>query len=192
MQRKHRLWNPNTDSVSLVTIHPWSLESVAWPHVNMGSLASALWPTANLAILVPFTIGVPFPISKIYTYNGSAAAGNTDVGVYTDEGGTTNTLVHRISAGSTVMAGTGALQSNYVLTGQSQLGPGRYYLAISHSETATGQFFRNTVTANTGEITGIRTSTLGSVVLPATITVFTATPITNYIPIFGITQRSLI
>lgn len=173
-------------------LNPYSLEAIgaaimAANGTVMNSTASALYPSANRAIFYPFTVDNPVTIQQLWSYSGSAVAGNNDIGIYTDEGGEANTLVRLVSKGSTAQANVSAIQT-YVIVA-TQLGPGRYYMAFNHSETATGQFFRATFTANTIELTGVRQSNIGAIALPATVTAFVI-PGSAYLPLFGAMMRT--
>ena len=173
-------------------LNPYSLEAIgaailALNGTVLNSTASALYPSANRAIFYPFTVDNPVLIKMLWSYSGSAVAGNNDIGIYTDEGGETNTLVRIVSMGSTVQGNVSALQTYDIA--DTQLGPGRYYMAFNHSETATGQFFRAAFTALTTELCGIRQSDIGAIALPATVTTFVI-PGSPYIPLFGAMMRT--
>ena len=48
--------------------------------------ASVAWGTANNIVYVPFYLPRGETVVKLWTYNGSTAAGNTDIGIFTRAG----------------------------------------------------------------------------------------------------------
>ena len=88
-----------------IAINSWSMQSLGVPLVTSQSVpTSNNYVTPNLAVFVPFWVPEPVVITKMGWGNGTAVAGNIDVGI-SDESG--NRLV---SAGSTAQSGTSALQ----------------------------------------------------------------------------------
>src|SRR3972149_4026032 len=104
-------------------ISPWSACSIANCIGTMGVPASAVWPTANKALYVPFRIGKPVLVKKLFLINGATVSGNVDVGIY-DAAGT-----RLISAGSTAQAGASALQQFDIA--DTLLGWGLFYMALA-------------------------------------------------------------
>ncbi len=169
----------------LITIHPWTLESLGHDLQGIGgtlytALASSNWPSANLAIFVPFSLSEEILVTHLWTANGAAASGNLDVGIYTLGG-------RRLcSAGSTAMSGTSTIQlfdiTDYLL------GPGEFYLGMSCSNT-TAQFLRGvTGSANRGKLLGLAEQA-SALALPAAATLATYTQ--NYVPLFGLAMRAI-
>lgn len=166
---------PNSNLFPLVTITPWSLESlgplIAAVGGNASPGAAAAWPASNTALFVPFLVLAPCLIVKMASFNGGTVSGNIDVGIY-DERGT-----KLVSSGSTAQAGTNAWQS-FDIT-DTLLGVGRFYLATAIDNT-TGTLFRATVAS------AVLLSTTGvcqmasAFPLPATVTLATLTA--NTIP----------
>lgn len=179
--------------VPLVTIHPWSLESIGIAITSAGgivfmSTSSAVYPSANLAILIPFILAKQFTVVKMFTCNGSTASGNLDVGIYTNEGGASPVLRLIVSKGSTAQSGTSVVQGLDIA--DTILPPGSYYMAIVMNNIL-GTFFRGTVTtASIATAIGIRFKT-SAFPLPATITSPNDAQ-TTYIPVFGLTGRTVI
>ena len=171
----------------LPTIHPWSLESIGedlTTVVNVGGAAagylyytqSAVYPVANLALFVPFVLTKPVTVAKMFTYNGTVAAGNIDVGIYDISG----TLI--VSMGSVAQAGTSVIQS-FDIT-DTQIGPGKFYMAIVENNVAS-TFFKHDANegANRLRFTGMA-QMAAAFPLPATATLALLTA--NYVPVFGL------
>jgi len=168
----------------LANITVWSADSlgVTIAAMGLGSPASVAYPTSNDAYLFPFRLGADFTVAKLWWFNGATASGNVDCGIYDAN------FNLKTSAGSTAQSGTNAVQSvditDYVLK------KGLYYLAIAMDNT-TGTLF-----AVNGTNPTILTKTAGSVqmasafALPSTITPAANTD--GYIPLFGLTSRTVI
>jgi len=170
----------------LVTIHPWSLESIG-PNLHtqatglLTGAVSAVYPTANLALYVPFSVMKPITVTLLWWYNGAAVNGNVDCGIY-DISGT-----RIISTGSTVQAVVSSIQS--VDIADIQIGPGNFYLAIA-LDNIVGTLFRGTLYMNIGPAVTGMAQEANAFPLPATATFAQITG--NYIPVFGLTTRTLI
>lgn len=179
---------PNMGFDPLVTIHPYSLESIGSAIISNGggglsSAASATYPVANQAVYVPFLVGRPILVLQMFTYNGITASGNLDVGVYDSQ---QNKL---FSIGSTAQTGTSSIQT--FNTTDTVLPPGLYYMALAMNGT-TGTFIRGRVNAGTAAsaaAVGVATQTT-AFALPATAAMVTCA--SDYIPIFGLTIRSVV
>ena len=177
----------------LVTIYPWSLESIGSAILSSGSAGfgytgSAAYPVANLAILIPFVLAVPFTVVKMFTLNGATVSGNLDVGIYTNEGGASPVLCKIVSMGSTIQAGVSDIQELDIA--DTQLPSGSYYMALV-LDNVTGTFFRSLIeNASIAAACGVRFKTT-AFPLPATITVLDDAQ-THYMPVFGLTGRLVI
>lgn len=109
------------------TIEVCSPESC--PEVDfMCTYGTGVWPTANLAIFVPFVVYHPITVFAIEWFNGSAVAGNIDVGIYDEFGNKIVTL------GAVAQAGTNARQKGDIA--DTALLPGQYTMAMSASSTS--------------------------------------------------------
>lgn len=86
------------------------------------------YPSANLATYVPFSISRTIIVTELWTANGTAVAGNIDIGIYSVDG------TKLVSTGSTTMTGTSVLQG--ISISALTLGPGQYYLALACSSTS--------------------------------------------------------
>lgn len=118
-----------------VWISPWSFQSIGVPFMK-GVIASALdsnWIAANVVIYVPFVIPEAAVARKMAWSNGSAVAGNVDVGIYDSAG---NRLV---SSGSTAQAVIGAVQ--VVDITDTLLSRGQYYMAMVSDTSGVTQKF---------------------------------------------------
>lgn len=147
------------------------------------SLASAVW-TANRLIFVPFSIGRPTLVSQFYWMNGATAAGNTDVGIYTEDG-----TIKLGSSGSTANAGTSVLQAvnvaDFTLAANQ-----RYWLALGCDD-STHTYFRVAPSAFLQEFIGYKEQLSGwSSGLPASITI--GLPTVAVVPHFGFTGKGVI
>lgn len=153
----------------------------------LSSLASAINPVTSTAYFVPFCLGHPVSVSRVFSINGTTAQGSIDVGIY-DEDGT-----YIISSGSTTQTGTSNLQ--FVTITNTVIGPGRFYLAVSLNTTQ-GTILRGLWTTTTqGTIAGMK-YLFDTFPLPTTGVTFTN--LTNtyavlpfralaYIPVIGFT-----
>jgi len=176
-------------------IYPWSVDSIgtelAASFCKMTSLATSTIGIFNEAILIPFSLALPVTIRTAFTYNGASVGGTLDIGVYTREGGVANTLVRMFSSGPTVQSGTNAIQSNYVLSGTMQIGPGTYYMALLASNGSAGLYGIN-ATAVIRQGYGMRLGNIGAATLPATITSFDDANLPSTMTMWGIATRSFI
>lgn len=155
-----------------------------------GAAASGVSPwsdAANCLLVFPFVLEIPTQFFKGFWVNGSAAGGNTEVGIW-DEG--FNKLV---TTGSVLGTGNSVPQSNaFASSVQPILPPGLFYAGIAHSATTTNQLFRWSVgtAGNFWQAMGCWKQagiTLGSLAA-------TATPgdMTNAgFPLFGLITRSV-
>lgn len=134
---------------------------------------SSVWPSANRALYVPVQVLKQITVYKMSIFNGSAVAGNFDLGLY-DEAGT-----RLVSSGSTVQAGTNVPQ--VVDVADTVLTPGTYWLAAA-SNSGSGQYFRASATSVGLNLAGMREQA-SAFPLPATAT-FSAVS-ANYLPSFN-------
>ncbi len=170
------------------TVHPWSAESIGRMlgatsgSYYLGSAVSAVYISANLAIFVPFSLTRPVRTTLLWTANGAAVSGNMDVGVYDENG------VKLISTGAIAQAGVSTLQTFVVAS--TQFGPGRFYLALSHSD-AIGRYYNAPAPAITLKMAGVLQMAAAHP-LPATANF--ATMAFAYLPAFGfvISPRTVI
>lgn len=142
---------------------------------------TANW-TANLAIYIPLITTEQMIVSQLYWHNGTTLAGNTDVGIYTEDG-----VTKLGSTGSTVNSGSNVLQ--VVDVTDFTLAPHRrYWLALSCDNTS--QFFRSAVAVNFLDLIGVKQQTSAwSSGLPASATL--NTPTVAYLPFFGFTGATI-
>lgn len=147
-------------------------------------LTSHAWPVANKAILTPITVRTLFLIRKFWWANGSAVAGNVDVGVYTMGG------ARLLSTGAIAQAGTSVIQSATPTAGPPwQLMPGSYYLALSASS-ASATFISTTSPAPREMQTSGFAEAVTANPLPDPIT--PATMVSNIIPLCGMSDAPVI
>jgi hypothetical protein len=180
------IW-PKVTLPPLVTIHPWSNESIGSglnslsSNNNLPNAASGSWPSANLAIYIPFTLSEEITAVKMFTLNGTSAANNLDIGIY-DEA-----FTRLVSSGSTAQSGTNALQI-FDIT-DTILGPGRYYMALASS--GSSATFLRIFGSNSIELSQLGVAQQASAfALPANGT--PAALSNTYIPVFGLTTRVVV
>ena len=138
----------------------------------------AVWPTANKALYVPFRIGKPVLVKKLFLINGATVSGNVDVGIY-DAAGT-----RLISAGSTAQVGANALQQFDIA--DTLLGWGLFYMALAVSNVTATVFATATLVFSELHHLGMGMQT-SALPLPATFTL--AIPADAYLPLFGLAGR---
>lgn len=180
--------NPVRKLRNSISITPMSKESLG--HVGRVQssviLASTTWPANNRAILVPFRIRIPLTVASLFVLNGAAVSGNFDIGIY-DDGNGSNTVNRLTSLGSTAQAGTSVIQQ---AAKAITLASGNYYMAMVMDNT-TGAVLAKVPGGSTAAVLagfGCAQAALGSVVLPATITL--ATMASALLPAFGLSQKA--
>ena len=109
---------------------PWCAYAGVIDHLALTTYASGTWGAANQGIYIPFTTPQRVTVYKLGWVNGSAAGGNTDVGLYA---GTTR----MVSTGPTARVTNSATQ--WVDIADQTLDPGTYRAAMSHSATTANQ-----------------------------------------------------
>jgi hypothetical protein len=143
--------------------------------VSNGS--SGTWPSANRGLFIPIWLPAPFQLASFFCVNGSAVAGNIDMGVY----GTDGSLIS--SKGSTAQSGTSTLQI-LTLTTPIVLNPGRYFMAISASS-ASATFISRTPSVIIEQRLGMLQA---ATQVPLANLPTLATCASAYLPHFGISQ----
>jgi hypothetical protein len=119
-------------------INPWLRWSIGTLAGRLNALpipgASQTW-TANVAIYIPLLVDWPYNVRRMFWCNGSAASGNSDVGLYTLGG------ARLWSAGSTACSGAGVPQ--YVTVSPDiVLQPGQpYFMAFAHDVATASNIF---------------------------------------------------
>ena len=143
--------------------------------------ASTTWPAANRALFSPIVVSTTTTFLQMAVIVGTQS-GNLDVGIYDELG---NRLV---SAGSTAVAAAGVQVVNI---GDTTVGPGCYFLAMSCDNT-TAAF--QAVTVPVGlllQTMGVQQQALGSVTLPDPATF--ANPASAFVPaVFVSTMQATI
>ena len=178
---------PNYDLEPLVVITPISLESIGGCHqyggTALGNFAGAAWaPLANVALYFPFTVTKPVTATQMFCVNGAAVNGNVDVGIYSADG------TRLVSIGPTAQTGTSAIQAFNIT--DTTFGPGLFYMAMVSSGDGTERFHRGTVGVIPHLVAAGCAQQGSAGTLPATATF--ATIAFNYVPLFGLTTRSVI
>ena len=136
--------------------------------------------TNNLARVYPFYVPEPIIVLSAYSFNGATAAGNVDIGIYSEA------LALLVSTGAVAQAGTNALQE-YALT-DTTIPRGRYYAAISCS-LSTATFFSNAYNLHFGKLQGLAQMATAHV-LPSTLVPAAVSSAIQ--PVFGFSIRTLV
>jgi len=148
---------------------------------NGNAFGSTGWPAGNRAFYYPLHIPQRFTVARFMIANGTAVAGNFDLGLY-DNAGT-----RLVSIGATAQSGTSTTQ--YVGVTDQSFGPGHYYIGIVLSSTS-GEVRRVTVDQYQQRVSGVLMENLGATTLPASMT-----PVSNTNGVawcFGLTQSDTI
>lgn len=175
-------WNP----LSLSTAYGFQEEINFAVGAASGDIT---WPTANLAMFFPLYIYAPGYVQQLFWVNGSAVAGNVQLGVY-DESGS-------MIAQTPVTAAAGTTQPQAVSLPIPTAGPpgvllttGRYYLGVMAS-TNTQKFVGWTTGAastNINRMLGVSEQATANP-LPTSITF--ASSARSFVPIAGLYYASL-
>lgn len=167
----------------LITIASLSGASLG-AYVLSGGVASATYTGANKAVYIPFRLTTGMTALSMYSYNGTVASGNIDLGIYDALG---NKLV---SAGSTAQSGTSVLQK--ISIASTYLPPGLYYMAVA-MDNATGTLFKNAPSQSAFCAFMGMAQQATAFPLPSTATFASMTSgVFNYIPCIGLTGRSVL
>ncbi len=166
----------------LVHITPFSLCSCG--NVTGGSATyPALYSSAlgaNRARFVPFRLSSNFVVANAFMFNGSAVAGNIDIGVY-DAAGT-----KLGSTGSTAQSGTDQIQT---IALSLVLSPGLFYLAMMNDNATCTCHISNWAVAAYVKMYG---TAIQDVAFPLPATATFATNPGSSLLLFGITGRSVV
>lgn len=146
--------------------------------------ASAIYPVANVAYFYPVTLTAPRTFQKAFWVNGTAVAGNVDVGIYTLSG---TTMTRVVASTAEAQATVSVMQVATTFT-PTTVGPGRFYWAISCTS-ITAQFWRMVLNLNVLRSMGAYQSAAQSP-LPPSCTV-AATTQTN-VQVFGFSELSTV
>lgn len=124
--------------------------------------SSTAWPANNRAYYIPIYVPFRFTVARFMVANGTIVSGTLDAGLYSESG------TRLISTGSTSQTGTNVVQ--YISVTSQSFAPGAYYLALVSSTTGS-RFMRTTVnSAWSLQGGGILQESLGSAVLPSSMT----------------------
>lgn len=148
---------------------------------NGNVFGSTGWPAVNRAFYVPLHIQQRFTVARFMIANGTAVAGNFDLGLYDNNG------TRLVSIGSTLQVGISTTQ--YVGITDQSFGPGHYYIGIVLSSTG-GEVRRVTLDQYQQRACGVLMENLGATTLPTTMT-----PVSNTSGVFwcfGFTQSDTI
>jgi hypothetical protein len=173
---------PATGALTPLVISSISGHSGSWQLSASGGLSAAASATsvANDAVYVPIWIPQTAVFVSGYVYNGSAPAGNCDIGIYAFDGTKLG------STGATAKSGASAIQ-RIALSASVTLTPGRYYIAYSESASTVNSVFAWAAQVNNGKWAGMyRQATAHPLPSPATF----ATRASAILPIFGIGQKA--
>lgn len=165
----------------LVVVTPLGPESLG-PALGGPSLLSTVstnYPSAGVGYYYPFSLSEPILAIRLWTFNGSAVAGNQDIGLYSADG------TRLVSTGAVAQAGTNQTQNGTI---SQPLDAGvLYYLALLN--TSTGRYGQGTASVTQLVALGVyQQASLSS--LPATATF--AQMAATFVPSFGLSTRSTV
>lgn len=151
--------------ISRYTINVFSPEMLGLEMLAYGSpTVSGTAIGANAVIHHPLILPYPFVVSQFFWVNGGGVAGNTDIGVYTEDGATL-----LASSGAVLNSGTSTIQlvdiTNVTLPANRRL-----WLSIGATD-ASQQYTRLSLTAPAADYIGIKSMASGisgTLVTPAT------------------------
>lgn len=147
-------------------------------------IASTAW-TANLAIYVPLLLAESLLVTKFFWCNGGTLNGNTDVGVYSEDG-----VTKLASCGPTANSGANVVQSAVALSAVRLPANSRLWLALASDSATQTYFLANLVIAGLDFI-GIKQQAAGySSGLLSSITF--EIPTVAKFPMFGFTPFSVV
>jgi len=150
---------------------------------QLGWTNNVVWtPGANVAIYLPLIVPDTFPVAGIAIHNGSNLTGNVCLGIYSEAG------TRLATTGTTARATASSLQ---FIALSVTLTRGRYFLAGVASEAALGTYLRIAPgSVALTRILQVRQETLGSTVLPATMTPVAVA--TAFVPSILVSQSATI
>lgn len=177
---------PYMGLVDNTTIHVLSHECVGLEisSMNATGLQSSAW-SANLVTYIPFTTSASLLVAQFMWLNGGVINGNTDVGIYSEDGQTKFG-----STGATANAGSDGVFQKVNVTDFYLPANRRLWLALG-CDSATQQYWRTALAAPAIDLIGIKQQVGGySSGLPATAT-FSVPTVANT-PMFGFTGQAVI
>lgn len=121
--------------------------------IATGFITSTAWPAAKVVLYLPFVIDRSYKVLNLGWYNGTTAAGNSDMGIYNEAG------TRLVATGTIANSGNAAPQ--FVAVSYTLGGPGRYYLAFTSD--STNPYAATTLTvAGCSHVVGSMTETTSS------------------------------
>jgi hypothetical protein len=146
------------------TVSKYSIGRELFRYTSLGAFSSSgTWYGANYAVYHPLQIPWPYPMKRLWLYNGGTPNGNFDLGIFSADG------AKLISTGSFVQAGSNQMQ---FANAAFLIPPGRYYLGISNSSGSGQIFITSNFSNDQGKLAGILKETpafpLPAVMTPAT------------------------
>lgn len=136
------------------------------------------WGVANQARYVPIIVPRPITVVKLLAYNGTSVAGNSDMGLYREDG----TEVVGIAAAA--QSGTSGWQEFNIT--DTPILAGLYYIGLLNDGT-TGQYFCFT-NKELGRAYGVFSQAVGAANLPSPSATFAALD-SGVIPVVGLSTR---
>jgi hypothetical protein len=180
-------WPPAPTRPDPVIIGPHSRNAVGLEvaAVSTSAPSSIAVGASNVYATYVFEIADLFPVLKLWWYNGATASGSVEVAVY-DENLTTKFA----TSGSLAASGTNVLQESAPVAAAT-LGRGRYQMVLGLSSNI--QTFFDMVTPITEYMTSVGFNIRSTgVTLPMAQPLLAPNAHSNQVPLFGISQRSLV
>lgn len=141
--------------------------------------SSAVWPAASRIYYVPFIVDVAVTVKQMLAFNGTAVAGNVDLGVYDSTGTSSGPGSKLVSTGATAAAGTSVVQA--IDCADTALSAGLYWMAML-ATSGTHTNFRSGANVNVLVMAKLKQEA-GGASLPNTAT--PADAASSYLPLFG-------
>lgn len=150
--------------------------------LNSVSPASNNYPAANVSLFLPFGVAEPITVVKLWVANGTAVAGNIDLGIFNPDG----TMV--VGKGSTAQATTNDIQELDIT--DTVLQRGRYYLGITSNTSGATQKMQSFTFGAAGALSAMGVLQINAGPPLASGTFLTCTQLV--VPYFGLTARTLV
>lgn len=161
----------------------FSVYGLVW--ANPSPISTGL-PAANDPWAFPFRLGQGVFLREFLIFNGSAAGGNVDMGVYT------SAFARLISTGSVAGSGNSAWQVMDVT--DTELLPNVTYYLVMARDNATAnrqRSFSGSLSAGQNALAGVQDSTTDAFPLPDPLTNMGAAATITQIPIMGFSCRTV-
>lgn len=153
---------------------------------NSAAGSSAVWPSSDLALFYPIPVSdVPRTYTKAWWVNGSAVAGNVDVGIYTFSGATGTRVV---ASTAEAQSGVSVMQVAATFPATTLLAGVQYWIAMSCSS-GTATTWKAAPAALTLRAVGCFQAATSH---PLTASPTAVAMASSYIPLFGFSENAAV